>query len=60
MKILALDTSTMMATCAVLDENRVLGEYSLNQEFNHISNGMYFYKISIDNYVKTIPVSVVK
>ncbi len=36
------------------------GEYSLNQEFNHISNGMYFYKISIDNYVKTIPVSVVK
>ena len=32
MKILALDTSTMMATCAVLDENKVLGEYSLNQE----------------------------
>lgn len=35
MKILALDTSTMMATCAVLDENRVLGEYSLNQEETH-------------------------
>ncbi|MBU5310829.1 tRNA (adenosine(37)-N6)-threonylcarbamoyltransferase complex dimerization subunit type 1 TsaB [Tissierella carlieri] len=35
MKILALDTSTMMATCAVLDESRVLGEYSLNQEETH-------------------------
>ncbi len=35
MKILALDTSTMMATCTVLDENRVLGEYSLNQEETH-------------------------
>ncbi|MBU5256013.1 tRNA (adenosine(37)-N6)-threonylcarbamoyltransferase complex dimerization subunit type 1 TsaB [Tissierella praeacuta] len=35
MKILALDTSTMMATCAILDENRVLGEYSLNQEETH-------------------------
>lgn len=35
MKILALDTSTMLATCAVLDENRVLGEYSLNQEETH-------------------------
>ncbi|MBU5427740.1 tRNA (adenosine(37)-N6)-threonylcarbamoyltransferase complex dimerization subunit type 1 TsaB [Tissierella pigra] len=35
MKILALDTSTMMATCAVLDENRILGEYSLNQEETH-------------------------
>lgn len=35
MKILALDTSTMMATCAVLDENKLLGEYSLNQEETH-------------------------
>lgn len=35
MKILALDTSTMMASCAVMDENKVLGEYSLNQEATH-------------------------
>ena len=35
MKILALDTSTMMASIAVLDENRILGEYSLNQEETH-------------------------
>lgn len=35
MKVLGLDTSTMMATCAVLDENRLLGEYSLNQDMTH-------------------------
>ncbi len=35
MKILALDTSTMMASIAVMEENRILGEYSLNQEETH-------------------------
>lgn len=35
MKILALDTSTMMASCAVMDETRILGEYSLSQEMSH-------------------------
>lgn len=35
MKILALDTSTMMASCAVMDEERVLAEYSLSQEMSH-------------------------
>lgn len=35
MKILALDTSTMMASCAVMDEVRILGEYSLSQEMSH-------------------------
>lgn len=35
MKILALDTSTMMASCAVMDEARILGEYSLSQEMSH-------------------------
>jgi len=35
LKILALDTSTMMATCAVLHDNQLLGEYSLNQEESH-------------------------
>lgn len=35
MKILALDTSTMMASCAVMDEERVLGEFSLSQEMSH-------------------------
>lgn len=35
MKILALDTSTMMASCAVMDDTRVLGEYSISQEMSH-------------------------
>ncbi|MBC8590042.1 tRNA (adenosine(37)-N6)-threonylcarbamoyltransferase complex dimerization subunit type 1 TsaB [Wansuia hejianensis] len=35
MKVLGLDTSTMMATCSVIDDNRLLGEYSLNQDMTH-------------------------
>lgn len=35
MKILALDTSTMMASCAVMDDNRVLAEYTISQEKSH-------------------------
>lgn len=35
MKILALDTSTHMASCTVMDKDKVLGEYSLNQDFSH-------------------------
>lgn len=35
MKILALDTSTLMTTCAVLDEEKILGEYSLNGDMSH-------------------------
>lgn len=35
MKVLALDTSTIMTTVAVLDENNLLGEYSLNQDMSH-------------------------
>ena len=38
MKILAIDTSTQVASCAVIDENMVLGEYSLNQDFSHSEN----------------------
>ena len=35
MKVLALDTSTLMATCAVIDGGTLLGEYSLNQDMSH-------------------------
>lgn len=35
MKILALDTSTIMTTVAVLDDKQILGEYSLNQDMSH-------------------------
>lgn len=35
MKVLGLDTSTLMATCAVIEDDKVLGEYSLNQDMSH-------------------------
>lgn len=35
MKILALDTATLMATCAIIEGDKVLGEYSLNQDMSH-------------------------
>lgn len=35
MKVLGLDTSTLMTTCAVIDEGRLLGEYSLSQDMSH-------------------------
>lgn len=38
MKILAVDTSTVVATCAISDEEKVLGEFSLNQQVTHSEN----------------------
>lgn len=35
MKILGLDTSTMMTTCGVLDGDKLIGEYSLSQSMSH-------------------------
>lgn len=35
MKILAVDTSTIVATCAVIDDNKLLGEYILNNKRTH-------------------------
>ncbi len=35
MLTLAIDSSTLMSSCAVLDETRVIGEYSLNQDMSH-------------------------
>lgn len=35
MKVLAVDTSSVVATCAVLDEEKIIGEYSLNQKLSH-------------------------
>lgn len=40
MKILALDTSTLMATVAVVEDNNLLGEYSINQDMTHSENLM--------------------
>lgn len=35
MRVLGLDTSTLMTTCAVIDDNTVLGEFSLSQDMSH-------------------------
>jgi len=35
LKVLAIDTSSVVATCAVLDEEKLLGEYTLNQDMTH-------------------------
>ncbi|MGM0396892.1 MAG: tRNA (adenosine(37)-N6)-threonylcarbamoyltransferase complex dimerization subunit type 1 TsaB [Bacillota bacterium] len=35
MKILGLDTSTMMTTCAVMEDDRLLGEFSLSLDMSH-------------------------
>lgn len=49
MKTLAVDTSTMMATCALLDEERLLGEFSLNQDMTHSENLVPMIKEMMDN-----------
>lgn len=49
MKILAIDTSTMTATCAVLENERVLGEYSLDQDLSHSENLVPIIKEVLDN-----------
>lgn len=40
MKVLSLDTSTLMATCAVIEDDRLIGEYSVNQDMSHSENLM--------------------
>jgi len=49
LKTLAVDTSTMMATCAVLDEDYLLGEFSLNQDMSHSENLIPMIKEVLDN-----------
>lgn len=49
MKTLAVDTSTMMATCALLDEDRLLGEFSLNQDMSHSENLVPMIRNMLDN-----------
>lgn len=49
MKILALDTSTNMASIAVMDENMLLGEYSLNQDLSHSENLLPMIKEILDS-----------
>ena len=53
MKILGIDTSTKIATIAVIDEDKVLGEYTLNQEMSHSENLIPMIKELLNNlYIK--------
>ncbi len=49
MKILALDTSTLMATCAIIEDDRLIGEYSLNQDMSHSERLVPMIKEVLDN-----------
>lgn len=35
MKVLGLDTSTLMTTCSVMDGDKLIGEYSLSHDMSH-------------------------
>ena len=49
MKILAIDTSTVIATCAVMEDENMLGEFSLNQNMSHSENLVPMIKEVLDN-----------
>lgn len=49
MKVLAIDTSTVIATCAVMEDENMLGEYSLNQNMSHSENLVPMIKEVLDS-----------
>jgi tRNA threonylcarbamoyladenosine biosynthesis protein TsaB len=49
LKVLAVDTSTVIATCAVMENENMLGEYSLNQNMSHSENLVPMIKEVLDN-----------
>ena len=49
MKILAIDTSTLMATCAVIQDDILIGEFSLNQNMSHSEKLVPMIKEILDN-----------
>lgn len=54
MKILALDTSTIMTTCAVLHDDKLIGEYSLSQSMSHSEKLVPMIKEVLDSLDLTI------
>ncbi|WP_069650332.1 tRNA (adenosine(37)-N6)-threonylcarbamoyltransferase complex dimerization subunit type 1 TsaB [Caloranaerobacter ferrireducens] len=49
MKILAVDTSSIVATCAILDEDKLIGEYILNNKRTHSQKIMPIIKEILEN-----------
>lgn len=54
MKVLGLDTSTIMTTCGVMDENILLGEFSLSQDMSHSEKLVPMIKEVLDSLNLTI------
>jgi len=48
-KVLAVDTSSVVATCAVVDEEKVLGEFTLNQDMTHSEKLIPMIKVVMDS-----------
>jgi tRNA threonylcarbamoyladenosine biosynthesis protein TsaB len=49
MKILGLDTSTLMTTCAVMDDDNLIGEFSLSLDMSHSEALVPMIKSLLDN-----------
>lgn len=49
MKILGLDTSTLMTTCAVMDNDTLIGEFSLSLDMSHSEALVPMIKSLLDN-----------
>lgn len=49
MKVLAVDTSTVIASCAVMEDENMLGEFTLNQNMSHSENLVPMIKEVLDS-----------
>lgn len=49
MKVLGLDTSTLMTTCAIMEDDLLLGEFSLNLDMSHSEALVPMIKSLMDN-----------
>ena len=49
MKVIGIDTSTKVATISIIDEEKVIGEYSLSKDMSHSEKLMPMIKEVLDN-----------
>jgi len=49
MKVLAIDTSSIVATCAIIDDDKILGEHILNHKMTHSQTIMPMIKQVLDS-----------
>lgn len=54
MKVLGIDTSTLVSTCGVIDGENLIGEYSLNQDMSHSEKLVPMIKEVLDSLNLTI------